>query len=160
MVTEPAANIDELVRQMMEAYAQDAVQGVRDGYGVELDFSPESLQQVEEILGKIHGGIRKGWFWRLVRLETSEEQIETLCKIFGGYLGEVIRKQAGGEWRITDSPGGEGTILTLQKGDDRIFPASKVYKRLTNGAEDDVWFYYQAMMEADLFGKPPEENGG
>jgi hypothetical protein len=38
---------------MMEGYAEDAVNAARANYGVELDYSPESIPFVEEVLEKV-----------------------------------------------------------------------------------------------------------
>ena len=43
----------DLVRQMMEAYANDAVSVARTGFNTELDYSPESIKTVEELLGRL-----------------------------------------------------------------------------------------------------------
>lgn len=39
------------------------------------------------------------------------------------------------------------TVISLRKGEQRIFPPAKVQKRLVNGSEDNVWFYYQVLMK-------------
>lgn len=54
----------------------------------------------------------------------------------GAYLGETLRRNYGGEWAV------ENEITVLNISGFKIFPSSKVYKRLTNGPEDNVAFYY------------------
>jgi hypothetical protein len=142
---------DDLVQRMMESYAQSAVEAARSGFGVELDYSPASVERLEEILAQIQFSARRGWLRRLLRLGLSDEQLDALCKMFGGYLGEVIRRQHGGIWAIVESPAGDN-VIALQNGDNRIFPPAKVYKRLTQGEGDDVRLYFQVVTSTDLFG--------
>lgn len=66
--------------------------------------------------------------------------------MYGGYLGEVIRRARGGEWVIDTEVAPGQQVLSLRKGDNRMFPANKVQKRLLNGSEDNVWFYFQVAM--------------
>lgn len=139
--------VSELVRQMMEAYATDAVDATRANYGIELDYSPESVKTVEELLAKISPQLRRSWFRRLFRIGLSEAAVDTICKMFGGYIGEVVRRKRGGVWQIVQNPIGDENVIALVNGDDKIFPPSKVFKRLVNGDEDDVWFYFQVVTD-------------
>lgn len=68
-----------------------------------------------------------------------------MSKIWGGYIGEVIRRKWGGNWS-TENEAYPGE-LTLKIFDNNIFPPSKVYKRLTNGSGDNIWFYYQVLSD-------------
>lgn len=139
--------VADLVRQMMEAYATDAVDAARANYRIELDYSPESIKTIEELLGKIYPQVRRGWFRKLFRIGLSEADTDTICKMFGGYIGEVVRRKRGGVWQIIQNPLGDENVIALVNGDDKIFPPSKVFKRLMNGEEDDVWFYFQVVTD-------------
>jgi len=140
--------IAHLVRQMMEAYAKDAVDAARANYNVELDYSPESIKIVEEVLGKVYPSVRRSWLHRLFRIGLGETDVDTICKMFGGYIGEVVRRKRGGAWQIIQNPVGDENVIALVNGDDKIFPPSKVFKRLMNGEEDNVWFYFQVVTDA------------
>ena len=131
---------------MMEAYARDAVDHAKASAGVTLDFSPESVQKVEQVLEKAYTEMPRG-LGRLFRKGPSPEVMDSMCKMYGGYIGEVVRRTGGGEWVIDRevAPGHE--VLSLRKGDAVVFPPAKVHKRLTNGAEDNVWFYFQVLMQ-------------
>jgi hypothetical protein len=139
--------VAELVRKMMEAYATDAVDATRANFGIELDYSPESVKTVEELLGRISPQLRRGWLRRFFRIGLSETEVDTICKMFGGYIGEVVRRKRGGVWQIVQNPLGDENVIALVNGDDKIFPPSKVFKRLVNGEEDDVWFYFQVVTD-------------
>lgn len=139
--------LDDLIRQMMEAYATDAVDAARANYGIELNYSPDSVKTVEELLGKIYPHVRRGRFRKFFRIGLSEADVDTICKMFGGYIGEVVRRQRGGVWQIIQNPLGDENVIALVNGDDKIFPPAKVFKRLMNGEEDDVWFYFQVVTD-------------
>jgi Domain of unknown function (DUF3806) len=139
--------VADLVRRMMEAYAEDAVNAARTGFNTELDYSPESIKAVEELLGRLYPAVRRGWFRKLFRIGISDEQLDTLCKMFGAYIGEVVRRQQGGAWEVVQNDLGMESVIALVHGEEKIFPPSKVYKRLVNGDEDNVWHYYQVVME-------------
>jgi len=68
-----------------------------------------------------------------------------ISNAYGGYLGEVVRRTAGGEWQYDTEllPGTKTICLVLAKG--RAFPPAKVFKRLNNGAEENVWTYFQTL---------------
>jgi hypothetical protein len=130
--------------EMMEAYAADAVEHAR-GCGVTLDYSDDSVKGVEAVLERLYAEMPHSFLARLFHRGPSEDQVWSMCKMYGGYIGEVVRRTRGGEWVIdADIAPGE-QVIALRKGDSRMFPPSKVHKRLTNGPEDNVWFYFQAI---------------
>ncbi len=134
------------VADMMAAYAQDAVDHAKASSGITLDYSPESVRGVEAVLDKLYLAMPRGLLGRLFGKGPSSETIVNVSKMYGGYIGEVVRRAAGGEWVFdTEVVPGQNTIC-LRKGESRVFPPGKVHKRLTNGSEDNVWFYYQVLM--------------
>jgi hypothetical protein len=142
----------DLMQQMMAAYADDAVNAARQMFSVELNYTPDSVQQVEFMLGELSRSVRRNWLQRLFRLGMTEDQTDTIAKMFGGYIGEIMRKDKGGTWQIIDSPTGEGNVIALVNGEDKIFPPAKAYKRLVNGKEHDVWLYFQVLMSGEVYG--------
>ncbi len=130
----------------MEAYAQDAVDHA-SSRGVSLDFSPESVRAVEGILARMYGERPRGWLkTRVLKLGPSPEQVWTFAKMYGGYVGEVLRRKGGGEWQIAAQPSPFAGSIVLCKDDVSLPPPAKVYKRLTDGPEDDVWVYFQVTL--------------
>jgi hypothetical protein len=130
---------------MMAAYALDAVEHARTAFQRELDFSGDSVRHVEEILSAMHDAMPRGFLSRLFGRGPSQEDVWSFSKIYGGYIGEVLRRAGGGEWFLDEEilPGQRS--LALRKGDRRLWPPFKVGKRLTNGAEDNVWHYFQVV---------------
>ena len=79
-----------------------------------------------------------------------------MSRVWGGYLGEVVRRRFGGEWTIEKYPAGDFLIVTLNVNGARLFPAMKVYKRLTEGADENLLVFYKnvrARLEALPSGK-------
>jgi hypothetical protein len=76
-----------------------------------------------------------------------------ICKMWGSYLGEVVRRRFGGEWAIETYPGKQFATLTLSVGGNKLFPTMKVHRRLTQGQDDNVWSFYK-MVKARLESVP------
>ncbi len=135
------------VADMMAAYAQDAIDHASRTCAITLDYSPESVKQVEGVLEKLYAEIPRGFFARLLRKGPSQDDIATICKMYGGYVGEVIRRTGGGEWALDTEVSPGETVISLRKGEGCIFPPAKIHKRLLNGPEDNVWIYFQVLMK-------------
>lgn len=117
-------------------FAADIVGAAADISGVVLDYSADGLKDVDDI---IEGMRRDGC--------TSEQVAETLFG-FGCYVGEVFVRQAGGRWRNTaDTAMADlaGFPLVVELGEEHFCnPIGKVFKRLDNGEEDNLPYFYQA----------------
>jgi hypothetical protein len=133
------------IADVMEAYAADAVDLAEKNFRKQLDFTPDSLKIVEAILQQLHATIPSNFFQRLVRKTPSEKQVLTMAKIFGGYLGETIRKTHGGSWELFDMKGAD--TVSLKVGESNIFPVARVYKRIRNGSEENVYAYYKVLAD-------------
>ena len=132
---------------MMTAYAQDAVDHAKSSSDITLDYSLESVRRVEQVLERLYTAVPRGVLGRLFGRGPSAQGLLTMSKMYGGYVGEVLRRAAGGEWDIdTEVVPGQNTVC-LRKGENRIWPPSKVHKRLTNGPEDNVWYYSQVILK-------------
>jgi hypothetical protein len=127
----------ESVNAMAGAYAEKAVQAARE-FSARLDYSEQSLLEVETILDRLAAGPPS----------PSDDMTET-CKMWGSYLGEVVRRRFGGEWAFETYPGKQFATLTLSVGGNKLFPTMKVHRRLTQGQDDNVWSFYR-MVKARL----------
>jgi hypothetical protein len=137
---------DFTITNVMEAYAQDAVDMAREQFQLELDYSEGSLELVEKILSELHDTLPKGKSSKSSKSKPSEDQIWRMAKIWGGYVGEVMRRWWGGNWTM----GGarfSNEVISLETHDTVIFPPTKVYKRIVNGPEDNVWDYYRLLKQ-------------
>lgn len=133
-------NNDFSVHDMMVAFSTDAVEQAKE-LGVELDFSEESMKQLETILERYHASLPRG-IKKLFRKGPTEEQIHQVSMMWGAYLGEVMRKHLGGEWGM--SKHFDNAIAFFWK-DSEVYPPAKVSKRIVGGDGDNVWVFYQVL---------------
>ena len=127
---------------MMEAYAKAAVElGGRD-FRQKLDYSPDSIDGLDEIL------VRVG--------ESPELDLDFEVRLWGSYLGEVLRRRYAGFWEMTVYPGGAAAVPAIEVRGSRLFPLMKVYRRLTVGEEEDLRSFYS--MVTERLGKPAQVN--
>lgn len=132
-------NANSSIAETMVALANDAVALARSVAGCNLDFSEESIRRVEEILGKMHVGLAKA--------NPPREVIEQVCNVYGAYIGEVMRRNEGGDWFLDEKVLPGEKIAALRVGSLQTSPSAKVFKRIMNGPEDDVWFYYRVLSQ-------------
>jgi hypothetical protein len=104
--------------------------------GYRADFSAASLGEVDRFFDK-HARAGKPVPGGLLSDQTG-------YRIFalGGYVGEVLRRGVGGEWQANDlDPRGEVNVTLRLSDGSVIAPMQRVFKRLTNGAQDGIAFY-------------------
>ncbi len=74
------------------------------------------------------------------------EQLGQRLFALGGYVGETIRRNLGGEWQVNDAdPQGEINISLKLPDGTVIWPVQRVMKRLKNGREDGIAAYGSAL---------------
>jgi hypothetical protein len=132
------------VGAMAQAYSQAAVELARE-FKADLDFSENSIMEVEMILTQFAQDLSSG--------RPPAEEMAEMCKLWGCYLGEVVRRRFGGEWAIETYPGKQFATLTLTVGGSKLFPSMKVHRRLTEGENDNIWAFYK-MVKAKLEAVP------
>jgi len=126
--------------QVMQSYAEQAVATAAREFEIELDYSEESLKQIENILERLDAPIAGGAPGAAAA--PSDAATEDLCKMWGGYLGEVVRRRWGGEWVLETYPGGNVLTVALSVPGGTVFPSMKIYRRLSQGAAENVWSFY------------------
>jgi hypothetical protein len=137
---------DETLDEMMRDYADAAVELARD-FSVTLDYSEESLQELGRIVAQL-AEERKGLPAASAggAKQSVEEQTIMMCKLWGGYLGEVVRRRWGGEWEMATYPGQQFATLTLNIGRNgrggKLFPSIKIYRCLSGDDADGIWGFY------------------
>jgi hypothetical protein len=122
------------VASMAAVYAEKAVVLARE-FKARLDYSENSLMEVETILAQLSR--------ELPAAQPASEDLTEICKMWGSYLGEVVRRRFGGEWSIETYPGKQFATLTLNVGGGKLFPSMKIHRRLTEGEGDNVWSFYK-----------------
>jgi hypothetical protein len=127
---------------MMEGYAQGAVEAAKKDYRKALDFSAESVDVLDEILVMVS--------------ESPDHDVDYEVRLWGAYLGEIIRQRYAGGWEMTQYPGGTNAVPAVDVRGSRLFPLMKVYRRLTMGEEEDLRSFYA--MVTERLGKPAQVN--
>ena len=122
------------VEAMVLAYAKQAVTLAHE-FHAQLDYSENSLMEVETILDRLAR--------EMPASRPSSDDVSELCKVWGSYLGEVVRRRFGGDWSIETYPGRQFATLTLTVDGNKLFPSMKVHRRLTEGESDNVWSFYK-----------------
>jgi hypothetical protein len=127
---------------MMEGYAQAAVEIAKSEYRQTLDFSPESVSVLDEVI--------------ILLGESLDIDLDFESRLWGSYLGEVIRIRYAGTWDMTQYPGGQVAVPAVDVRGSRLFPLMKVYRRLTIGEEEDLPSFYH--MVTERLGNPAQVN--
>ncbi|HCR56064.1 TPA: hypothetical protein DIV49_03755 [Candidatus Saccharibacteria bacterium] len=95
-----------------------------------LDFSEDSVKYIEQILDRLSRSRKK----------LSNEEVTEVARKASSYIGEVMRRFHGGEWKLEGSIPQAGVVMLVNGMEAYIF--QKVGNRLVNGPEDNVWDFY------------------
>ena len=120
----------DVIEEMKER-AASAVEDARDKYSIELDYSSDSIEEVERILDKIHRQHREE--------PIDNAELNRLKLKWGGYVGEVIKRLRKAEWQLDSKIAGPGSLPVVYEKSGESFPVMWCLKRIVNGPEDNVW---------------------
>ncbi len=126
------------------ALAQLAVDAARNVDHVELDYSPQSLAEVDRIVGRFHTqGMRAN-------------QIGETIFSFGCYVGEVLVRHNRGVWKLPQQSiwsrlgFGETNMMVVEMPSGNIWnPIGKTFKLLENGQADSVSYLYDLAIQKE-----------
>jgi hypothetical protein len=127
---------------MMDGYAQAAAVLGSCEVKQKLDFTSESIDALDEVLVLVG--------------ECPELDLDFEVRLWGSYLGEVLRRRYAGSWEMTVYPGGATAVPSVDVRGSRLFPLLKVYRRLTAGEEEDLHSFFS--MVTERLGKPAQVN--
>ena len=127
---------------MMAAYADAAVRAARETYRQRLDYHAQSMVAFEAVLSEL--------------AEKAELDYDFEVKLWGSYLGEVLRRRYAGSWEMTLYPGGVAAVPAVEVRGSRLFPLMKVYRRLTMGDAESIAAFFD--MVTERLGKPAQVN--
>jgi hypothetical protein len=127
---------------MMEGYARAAADLGKTTFQQPLDFTADSIDALDEILVLVS--------------ESPELDLDFEVRLWGSYLGEIIRRRYAGTWEMTPYPGGAVSVPAVEVRGSRVFPLIKVYRRLTVGEEEDLRSFYA--MVTERLGNPDKVN--
>jgi hypothetical protein len=127
---------------MMEGYAHAAAEVAKREFQQKLDFTADSISALDEIL--------------VLLSESPEIDLDYESRLWGSYLGEVLRMRYAGMWEMTQYPGAQHAAPAVDVRGSRLFPLIKVYRRLTMGEEEDLPSFYS--MVTERLGNPAKVN--
>jgi hypothetical protein len=127
----------ESIGQMMQASARAAVQSASERFGFSLDFSEGSLALLETILTNVIAALPDG----------DSNSVERETKLWGSYFGEVVCRRWDGNWELATYPGSNFSVPAVNVRGSQLYPLVKVYRRITQGAAEDIWKYYQGIQQ-------------
>ncbi len=127
---------------MMEGYARAAADLAASEFKQKLDFSADSVDALDEVLILVGEG--------------PQFDLEFEVRLWGSYLGEVVRDRYAGAWEMYVYPGGNSAVPAVNVRGSRLFPLMKVYRRLTEGDEEDLRTFYTKV--AERLGQPARVN--
>ena len=121
------------LEQLMKDSAQNAVNTALEEFDITLDFTPESVAVVDDILlsfiDKYHDKA------------LEDEAVFTICNIFGAYVGETLKRIIGGTW-FYDQSNPEAPYVLLEIGNKSYAFAGICYERLVNDSQVSVKVYF------------------
>jgi hypothetical protein len=123
----------QALNKLMRDSASDAVKTSKEEFGIELDFSSESVLLIDVIISK---------FLDIYNDQALEDKaVFTICNIYGAYIGEVFRKLAGGQWQYNLQDEEAPSIMLMYQ--DKTFAFAGIcYERLVNDNTVSVERYF------------------
>ena len=119
--------------EQMNADALEAMKFTRKHFVVELDFLEPTIEQIERLVDDVEFALAGG---------KSEDNVALLTRTWGAYLGEVLRRNVGGEWNADDD--GKPALCA---NDENIFPHDAVRRRMLGGRDDSIVKFYEHACE-------------
>lgn len=117
-------------------YAAEHVRVVRRLTGIDLDYSPASLEICDRL-------VDEAW------ADGGPAKPDAVINLFGAYLGEVILRNLGGRWDVDEKFGicvaGIGNI------GGRVLPLIQAGRRFVQGRDALLSSYYRSV--ADVLGR-------
>jgi hypothetical protein len=102
-----------------------------------LDYTPESVQRVEQILGAIHDHARPS---------AARAGLDGVALELAAYIVAVVERNFGpADWQRDDPSFGVDSFPMQWRG-RTLYPYAWCQKRLLDGAGDDVWAKFQTLV--------------
>jgi hypothetical protein len=145
------ANVSSGAKVVADAKAAaEWISKVLSGSGYRADFTLQSLKEIDRFFDEQSpGGVAKPG-------GLLSQQLGTRIFAIGGYVGEVVRRKAGGTWQGDDHDARAEMDIYIQLKSGTVFwPIQRVMKRLKNGPEDSLYAYGEVLaIEAQQY--PPK----
>jgi hypothetical protein len=103
----------------------EAQQITRKFFVVGLDFSRDSLAELDELADTIEISMRGG---------ANPENVALLVRVWGAYVGEVLAREGDGQWVEADNEHGAALVASV----GTVSPHDRVRLRITAGSEHSL----------------------
>ena len=138
------AHSNDVLSVKMERCAEQAMLDAWSRYRILLQPRVSSLPDAEAYLERVSLDPQFQ--------KASEKDRLAEALIAGGFIGEAIRRDHGGEW-LDEEPGlPEAGSFALRLRGHSVWPVTWAQKRLFNGAEDNVYHKYLATVTGQTNG--------
>jgi hypothetical protein len=135
-----ANSASENIDQYVASLSAQAVERARSSYGVNLDYSPDSVKEVEKLLATKYA-LQKAH-------PMTEQEIDDAAHLWGAYIGEVIKRIHPAHWvRDSEVAGKDALPIVYDDKSGESYPCAWVYHRLKNGEEDNVWIKFHFLTQ-------------
>ena len=125
---DPERDEDSLDKEMDLYAARGADAG--NTLGFILDFSPDSVAELERLFD-----------------ERASRLPDELVGCLGAYFGVTILRTVAGRWTLVkDEYGEEPALEAVIEERDTIFPMNKVWKRVQEGKDHDIAYFYDSIV--------------
>lgn len=146
---------DVTISNVMRAYANDALAHAKRHFDVTLDFSERSLEDIDRILADY---TKSGLLVPDNLSDAEREEIWLFCKMMGGYVGEVIIRNIGGDWKMKETGEGTASVMLAITGSVDGSPPEAIWRALTEPYKAIV-SYYRGLRAILGHGHETIENG-
>jgi len=126
---------DRLAQETAGREAREFVRFAQAALGTRLDWSEESVRAVEDLAGALHADLR--------RRRSGATEIAPLVTMIGSYLGEVLRRNHGGEWGYLSVNGRRVLGFRAAHSGALFAPVETAKRRVHHGASGSLWRAYQ-----------------
>lgn len=120
----------QAVQMAMAEAGAAAVAEARSEFDVTLDYSSDSIERVDEILALLHD--------RHKLTEMSELDIKAHATKFGGYLGEVIKREFNADWTFAGGPVDPIRMPLVLPNGSEMFPVRWCYDQIVDGNSGNI----------------------
>jgi hypothetical protein len=120
------------IRLRYREYAAEHVRAVQRLTGIELDYSPASLEICDRL-------VDEGWS------DGAPARVDAVVNLFGAYLGEVIIRNLGGQWAIDEKFG--LCVAGIGKIGGRALPVVQAGRRFMQGRQALLSSYYRSIAD-------------
>jgi hypothetical protein len=133
---------DALAKTAADA-SRDAVDFAKKNFDIVLDGTDASVSELERLLDAVYR--------HKPDAAPDERTVSRFGAMFGSYVGEVFRKNHGGQWGFITSDGPRFPGMRADRSGQLFWPWGRVNNRLLNGPGDNVYDYYRIIVRDDVY---------